>query len=143
MLGPMVIVATSINSSVWPSGSALATATAPMLPPAPGRFSTTTGCFHISLSFWPSARASTSDVPPGANGTMMRIGLLGKAPCANAAGDIAAIATKQMLHNAVTKGVRIFMFGYSSLQQAGDRYCRSAFSDLSFPGAYCTPGSGR
>ena len=51
-------------SSVLPSGAALATASAAMLPPAPGRFSTITvrpSCRPISLA---SARASVSVEPP-------------------------------------------------------------------------------
>ena len=38
-----------LNNRVWPSGSALVTATVPMFVFAPGRFSITTGCFHFSL----------------------------------------------------------------------------------------------
>ena len=50
----------------------------PMLPPAPGRFSITTGWPHFSDSFWPTMRASASEAPPGVCGTMMRTGLAGK-----------------------------------------------------------------
>jgi len=49
-----------------------------MLPPAPGRFSTTTACPHFSESFCPTMRASASEAPPGVWGTTMRTGLLGK-----------------------------------------------------------------
>jgi hypothetical protein len=53
-------------TSVWPSGSALATASMPIMPPAPVRFSTTQG--------WPSDcgkrshrwRAMRSAAPPAA-----------------------------------------------------------------------------
>src|SRR4029077_1547072 len=60
-----------------------------MLPPAPGRLSTSTGCFQASPSFWPSARATVSTAPPAANGTTIRTGLEGndwaKARAENAA----------------------------------------------------------
>src|ERR1700739_3921390 len=57
---------------VYPSGSDLATASVPVLPLAPGLFSTTKG--------WPSfvcirsarMRPMLSGVDPGANGTMIR-----------------------------------------------------------------------
>ncbi|MNU02435.1 hypothetical protein D3C72_2461390 [compost metagenome] len=49
----------------------------PMMPLAPGRFSTTTDCFSASPSFCEIRRATTSVPPPGGNGTTMRIGLLG------------------------------------------------------------------
>src|SRR6187549_549808 len=48
-----------------------------MLPEAPGRFSTTI-CWPSSSAMrgW-MMRPTKSDAPPGANGTIMRIGLLG------------------------------------------------------------------
>jgi hypothetical protein len=49
----------------------------PMLPFAPARLSTMTCCFHRSLSFCPTVRVAMSTPPPGANGTIARIGLLG------------------------------------------------------------------
>src|SRR5262252_3865106 len=67
---------------------------APMLPPAPGRFSTTTCCLRPSDIALATERASTSEEPPGANVTMSRIGPVGycwasapdaKASAANAA----------------------------------------------------------
>ena len=69
-------------SRVWPSGSAFATWSAPMLPPAPPRLSTMKGC----PSAWPSRSASTRAVasvaPPARNGTISRTGWLGQAGCA-------------------------------------------------------------
>src|SRR5690349_25139198 len=69
----------------------------PILAPAPARFST--------ITVWPSAcckgdcksRASTSEEPAGANGTMMRIGRVALS-CARAArGDAsAALASRAM-----------------------------------------------
>ena len=50
-------------------GAALATAFAPMVLPAPGRFSTITGTFHLSFRRCASARATVSMLPPASNGT--------------------------------------------------------------------------
>jgi hypothetical protein len=48
-----------------------------MLPPAPGRFSTITGCPHLAFSFSATIRGIESAVPPAGKGTMMRIVLAG------------------------------------------------------------------
>ena len=64
-------------SSVWPSGADLATASAPIAPPAPPRFSTTTGWPMLSLMRWATMRATTSVVPPAGKGTMIFSGLDG------------------------------------------------------------------
>ena len=56
-------------TSVWPSGSALATYSVPTMVPAPGLFSTITeppSCFCISCA---KVREMMSVPPPGANGT--------------------------------------------------------------------------
>jgi hypothetical protein len=50
---------------------------APMTPPAPPRLSTTTGLPSASDSFCAITRPVMSVPPPGANGTMKRIGLAG------------------------------------------------------------------
>jgi hypothetical protein len=55
----------------------LATLAAPTEPPAPLRFSTTTGCLSISDSGGDMARAGMSTPPPGGKGTTMRTGLSG------------------------------------------------------------------
>jgi hypothetical protein len=56
-----------------------------MVVPAPGRFSTTTGCAHIFDSRSPIARAATSlDAPAGA-GTTRRTGLAGHSSIEKAA----------------------------------------------------------
>jgi hypothetical protein len=47
----------------------LATASLPIAPLAPGRFSTTTATFQASESFWPSVRARMSMPVPGVYGT--------------------------------------------------------------------------
>src|SRR4051794_35614553 len=54
-----------------------------MAPPPPGLFSTTAVWLSRACSPVAISRATTSLEPPGVNGTMMRIVLLGK-PCANA-----------------------------------------------------------
>ena len=64
-------------SSVYPSGSALATAPAPMLPPPPGRLSTIIRCGQRSLRPCAKMRANASKLPPGAAGTTMRTGRVG------------------------------------------------------------------
>src|SRR4029079_1448694 len=51
---------------------------APMLPPAPARFSISTGWPSVSESFCWATRATISVGPPGAKGTMTRIGLEGQ-----------------------------------------------------------------
>jgi hypothetical protein len=60
--------------SVSPSGGAFATIVRPSEPPAPTRFSTTTGRPVRVPSSFAIARAMPSAEAPGANGTMMRIG---------------------------------------------------------------------
>ena len=67
----------SPGSSVWPSGVARAAASAAMLPPAPGRFSTTTGWPSRSPAPGRPARAVTSVLPPAAKPTIRRIGRSG------------------------------------------------------------------
>src|SRR5467141_2280454 len=75
---------------VWPSGDALATISEPITPPAPDRLSAITGWPRAAASFAPTARDKRSVVPPAANGTMIRIGLVGY--CAEA--GIAAAANE-------------------------------------------------
>ena len=70
------------TSSVWPSGSACAARSAPMLPPAPVFCSMMIGWPHLACSLSATMRASTSLMPPAGNGTMNLTGLLGNAPCA-------------------------------------------------------------
>ena len=50
---------------VLPSGGALATASVPMMPLAPGLLSISTVWPSRSCSFWPISRAVTSVKPPG------------------------------------------------------------------------------
>jgi hypothetical protein len=49
-----------------------------MAPPPPGLFSTTAVCLRLSCNPVAISRATTSLEPPGVNGTMMRMVLLGK-----------------------------------------------------------------
>ncbi|MCY1218481.1 hypothetical protein D9M72_304300 [compost metagenome] len=65
------------TSSVYPSGDDFATCSAPMLPPAPLRLSTTTGCFNRTDNSWLTTRATASVAPPGGKGTTSLIGLVG------------------------------------------------------------------
>src|SRR5690349_14352999 len=65
------------NSSVYPSGGELTTASTAMLVPAPGRFSMMTGCPSRSESQEPMTRATVSAPPPGGNPTIQRRGLYG------------------------------------------------------------------
>src|ERR1051325_7690248 len=60
--------------SVWPSGAARTTASVPIFPLAPGRFSTMKGCPNRSDNHWPITRATMSDTPPAAKPTMIRTG---------------------------------------------------------------------
>ena len=63
---------------VWPSGAALATAAAAIMPLAPALLSTTTACLVSLVMDWPMARASWSVALPAANGTTKVMGLAGK-----------------------------------------------------------------
>jgi hypothetical protein len=63
--------------TVYPSGAARDTASAPTEPPAPARFSMFTGCFQACDSCSPITRAAMSVEPPGGNGTTSRMGWFG------------------------------------------------------------------
>src|SRR5262245_6155374 len=58
-----------------------------MVPPPPGLFSTTAVSLRRACSPLAISRATTSFEPPGVNGTMMRIVLLGKRSARPAAGQ--------------------------------------------------------
>src|SRR5229473_2063910 len=77
---------------VYPSGAALATASVPIIVPAPGLFSTMTGCFHLSESACAITRAATSFEAPAVAGTMKWTGLLGHSAASAGTARIAAIA---------------------------------------------------
>src|SRR3954447_16711554 len=85
---------------VWPSPAALATASAPTMPPAPARFSTTT--VEPATERWRKAaarRATTSVLPPGGNGTTSRIGRFGQPSCAEARGGCAKARIDTAAHS--------------------------------------------
>ena len=90
----LIAKAEELTSSVWPSGVAFATMAVPIVPPAPVRFSITTACPQFSLIFCAMMRASVSVLPPGENGTTMRIGLVGNFCCAWRASGVAARAQR-------------------------------------------------
>ena len=101
----------SHNKSVWPS-LALATKSLPVLPLAPGLFSTTTVCFSASASGWLMARAMMSDEPPGGYGTMMRTVLLGHAcACTAQAANKVSAATARRAMGAMRAGVMSVSLG--------------------------------
>ena len=101
--------AAEISKSVCPSGVALATVFAASVPPAPGRFSTTTGCPQRSPSLGPIMRAEMSVALPAENGTTMRTGLLGNFCCACAKIGVAIEARPAAiaLANAISRKARI------------------------------------
>jgi len=55
-----------------------------MLPPAPGRFSITSGWPSVALTCGPMARRMASALPPGGKVTTTLIGLVGQASWARA-----------------------------------------------------------
>jgi hypothetical protein len=85
------------NSRLCPSGVDLAIADAAMLPPAPPRFSTTTGLPSAAPSFSPSRRAMASVLAPGGKQTVMETGRLGQGDwacaCASGAASSSAAAS--------------------------------------------------
>jgi hypothetical protein len=68
------------QSSMYPSGLAFAVSSLAMMPLAPGRLSTIFDCPHALAICAATTRAMMSVVPPGANGTSIRIGRLGQLP---------------------------------------------------------------
>ena len=69
--------ATAKLDALKSSGADFAAMSVPMLPPAPGRLSTTTAYPSCSVSFWLTSRATILEPPPGGKGSMSRIGLSG------------------------------------------------------------------
>src|SRR5450759_1972626 len=72
MLG-LISTTPEATTSVWPSGVARAAALRPILPLAPGRFSSITVCLSTGPSSLAIRRASKSFDPPGAKWAMMVI----------------------------------------------------------------------
>src|SRR5512143_3198804 len=83
MLGLIASAPALEMAMVYPSGGDFATASVPVTPPCPERFSITIGCLRISDMRWPTTRAMMSFGPPGGKGTINLIDLLGKS-CAMA-----------------------------------------------------------
>src|SRR5712671_3451290 len=78
------------HSSVYPSGADLATASLPIVPPAPPRLSTRICWPRAADHDWPTRRAVASTDSPAGKGTTRRIGFVGycaKAPCARASSN--------------------------------------------------------
>src|SRR5262245_60002620 len=116
---------------VVPSARDLATAPAPIVPPAPGRFSITTVWFHCSLSFWPTVRARMSVALPAVIGTTIFTGLLGKS-CA--APIIGANATTAASHGRRERSVRMSAPLRGRRQAVGDRRVFALQLDAGRPG---------
>src|SRR6185503_1460017 len=73
---------------------ALATISPATTPLAPARLSATTTWPQVSCMCWPTARASRSVVPPGANGMTMRICFSGNWPCARPSAGASTVTAK-------------------------------------------------
>src|SRR5512139_2854439 len=78
MLGLIASAPALEMAMVYPSGGDFATASVPVTPPCPERFSITIGCLRISDMRWSTTRAMMSFGPPGGKGTINLIDLLGK-----------------------------------------------------------------
>src|SRR5512134_2785801 len=72
----------------------------------PGRFSTTTGWPHASVSLGPIRRAWMSAGPPGANGTIKRIGFAGYCCAKDTPADNDAIADSTTVIRCRTRFIR-------------------------------------
>jgi len=104
---------TVASRKVSPFGCALATTSAPSVPPAPGRFSITTVWPRISLSLGARTRVVMSVPPPVPKGTTIRIGRVGQAwplPWARAGSDVAASGSNRVARRVIGR-----MVGVSSL----------------------------
>jgi hypothetical protein len=86
----------------YPSAGSRTNAAVPMLPPAPARLSTTTATPSSCDSGCAMMRAMASVAPPGDQGTMNLIGLVGQV-CAIAAGNVAASPTAAIARNKVRR----------------------------------------
>src|SRR5712692_11276817 len=74
-----------------------------MMPPAPGRFSTSTGCRNASLTCFATMRPAMSAPEPGVSGTMILIGRVGYS-CA------AATPVPQAIAAATASLTMVFIF---------------------------------
>src|SRR5688500_4093263 len=76
-----------------------------MMPAAPARFSTTTGCPHLARSLSASRRATRSSPPPAAAGTVMLTGFDGYS-CPYAGTATAARSSRTFLKRIIPSGFR-------------------------------------
>ena len=109
-----------VTSSVWPSAGARATISAPMLPLAPGRLSTTNGWPSWLDSCWPTMRATESGAP-APKPTTMRTGREGQVGAVLAA--VAAATTPDAPDSSAMATMRAACDGFNmillGLQTAG------------------------
>src|SRR5512144_1118525 len=100
MLGLIASAPALEMAMVYPSGGDFATASVPVTPPCPERLSMTIGCLRISDMRCPTTRAMMSFGPPGGNGTISLIDLLGKSCAIANAGHSKA--------NPISNGLKAF-----------------------------------
>src|SRR5687767_15951185 len=91
-------------SSVWPSGVASATIFVPIVPPAPGRLSTTTCCPRSSESLTDRMRAMMSGWPPEVKPVVRRTGRVGNAAAESGADFCAQNAALLATHKTAARG---------------------------------------
>src|SRR2546425_9045297 len=92
--------------SVWPSGGDFTTISVPIVPEAPGLFSTKNGWSQRACSLGASKRATMSGPAAGVNGTTIRTGRL-ESPCASANGETAAAASAHSTRRRDCAGFRV------------------------------------
>src|SRR6266513_5863975 len=92
--------------SVWPSGADFTTISVPIVPEAPGLFSTKNGWSQRACSLGASKRATMSGPAAGVNGTTIRTGRL-ESPCASANGETAAAASAHSTRRRDRAGFRV------------------------------------
>src|SRR5260221_14688977 len=90
---------------VWPSGGDFTTISVPIVPEAPGLFSTKNGWSQRSCSLGASNRATMSGPAAGVNGTTIRTGRLER-PWASANGETAAAASAHSTRRRDRAGLR-------------------------------------
>ena len=100
----------------------------PSVPPAPGRFSTTTGWPSLSLSTLEATRAMKSEPPPGAKGQTIFSDLLGKASWARPWCGSARPASGA--GRAAQKRRRLMLMGWCLLQSYGWQCTRLVASGM-------------
>src|SRR5215468_8022376 len=89
--------------SVYLSGGDLTPASMPIIPPAPGLFSTMTCCPSVVASRCATKRPITSVGPPGENGTTIFTGLLGYCWAETGGDTVTAAMAASVAHDPVTR----------------------------------------